>query len=89
MVSQRILAALDVYDREPLPADGSLGTADCSVLTPHLGYGVSETWKEFFGPSRDNWIAFLKGEPGRVVNPGVEYIHGDCHRHLNVGQRPG
>ena len=36
----RIIAALDVYDREPLPQDHPLRASDHTVLTPHLGYGV-------------------------------------------------
>jgi phosphoglycerate dehydrogenase-like enzyme len=69
--SRRIVAALDVYDREPLPADNPLRAADNSILTPHLGYGVSETWTEFYGQSKENAIAFLKGTPLRVVNHEV------------------
>jgi phosphoglycerate dehydrogenase-like enzyme len=69
--SRRIIAALDVYDREPLPADSPLRKAGSAVLTPHLGYGVGETWKEFYGQSKENAIAFLKGSPVRVVNPEV------------------
>ncbi len=67
--SRRIIAALDVYDREPLPADSSLRNASNTILTPHLGYGVSETWKEFYGQSKENVLAFLKGTPLRAVNP--------------------
>jgi phosphoglycerate dehydrogenase-like enzyme len=67
--SRRIIAALDVYDREPLPAGSPLRSASGTILTPHLGYGVSETWKEFYGQSKENALAFLKGTPLRVVNP--------------------
>jgi phosphoglycerate dehydrogenase-like enzyme len=35
----KIIAAVDVYDREPLPKDHPLRTSDHTVLTPHLGYG--------------------------------------------------
>src|SRR5581483_10129394 len=31
-------AAIDVYDREPLPADHPLRRAPNTVLTPHIGY---------------------------------------------------
>jgi phosphoglycerate dehydrogenase-like enzyme len=65
----RIVAALDVYDREPLPADHPLRSAPNTVLTPHLGYGVYETWKEFYGQSLENALAFLNGNPVRVTNP--------------------
>ena len=43
----RIVAALDVYDREPLPLHDPLRASDHTVLTPHLGYGVAETWGSF------------------------------------------
>jgi phosphoglycerate dehydrogenase-like enzyme len=67
--SGRIIAALDVYDREPLPASHPLRTAPNTVLTPHLGYGVRETWVEFYGQSVENALAFLDGKPIRVINP--------------------
>jgi phosphoglycerate dehydrogenase-like enzyme len=64
----RIIAALDVYDREPLPANHPLLSAPNTVLTPHLGYGVRETWTEFYGQSLENALAFLDGKPIRVAN---------------------
>jgi phosphoglycerate dehydrogenase-like enzyme len=67
--ARRIIAALDVYDREPLPANHPLRSAPNTVMTPHLGYGVQETWAEFYRQSMDNAIAFLDGEPVRVTNP--------------------
>ena len=67
--SRRIVAALDVYDREPLPADHPLRHAPNTVLTPHLGYGVRETWAVFYGQSIENALAFLDGKPVRVTNP--------------------
>ena len=66
--SRRIIAALDVYDREPLPASHPLRSAPNTVLTPHLGYGVRETWKEFYPQSIENAVAFLDGKPVRVTN---------------------
>jgi phosphoglycerate dehydrogenase-like enzyme len=67
----RIFAALDVYDREPLPAEHPLRTAPNTVLTPHIGYGVAETWAQFYPQSVENALAFLDGTPLRVVNPEV------------------
>ena len=63
----RIIAALDVYDREPLPKDDPLRASDHTVLTPHLGYGVDETWRQFYPQSVENAEAFLDGKPIRVV----------------------
>ncbi len=67
--ARRIVAALDVFDREPLPANHPLRSAPNTVLMPHLGYGVRETWVEFYPQSVENAIAFLDGKPVRVMNP--------------------
>jgi phosphoglycerate dehydrogenase-like enzyme len=67
----RVVAALDVYDREPLPADHPLRRAPNTVLTPHVGYGIRETWETFYPQSLENALAFLDGKPIRVVNPEV------------------
>jgi len=69
--SHRIVAALDVFDREPLPLTHPLRTAPNTVLTPHLGYGVRDTWTEFYRQSMENAVAFLDGKPVRVTNPEV------------------
>jgi phosphoglycerate dehydrogenase-like enzyme len=68
----KIVASLDVYDREPLPRDHPLRASDHTVLTPHLGYGVDETWRQFYPQSVENAEAFLDGEPIRVVNTKKE-----------------
>ena len=67
----RILAGLDVYDQEPIPAGDPIRTAPNTVLTPHLGYGSTDTFRQFYGESIENVLAFLDGKPIRVLNPEV------------------
>ena len=67
----RIVAALDVYDREPLPPDHALRSAPNTVLSPHLGYCVKETWDGFYPQMIENALAFMDGKPVRVTNPEV------------------
>jgi phosphoglycerate dehydrogenase-like enzyme len=67
--ARRIVAALDVYNQEPLPAHHKLRSAPNTVLTPHLGYCVQETWDQFYPQSVENALAFLDDKPIRVVNP--------------------
>jgi phosphoglycerate dehydrogenase-like enzyme len=60
-------AGLDVYDREPLPADHPLRRAPNTVLTPHLGYVTEETYRAFYEQTVEDVEAFLAGRPVRVV----------------------
>ncbi|WP_428492361.1 D-2-hydroxyacid dehydrogenase family protein [Rhodopila sp.] len=64
-----IVAALDVYDREPLPPDHPLRKAPNTVLSPHLGYCVQETWDGFYPQMIENALAFMDAKPVRVTNP--------------------
>ena len=63
----RIVAALDVYEREPLPADHPLVTCPNTVLTPHLGYSVMEVYRVFYEQHVENALAWLDGQPIRVL----------------------
>lgn len=68
---RRIVAALDVFDSEPLPVTDPLRSVPNTVLMPHLGYGVQETWDNFYPQMLENALAFLDGKPLRVINPEV------------------
>jgi phosphoglycerate dehydrogenase-like enzyme len=60
-------AGIDVYDREPLPADHPLRTAPRTVLTPHLGYVTEDTYATFVTHAVENVLAYLDGAPVRVI----------------------
>jgi len=61
-------AALDVYDREPLPAEHPLRKLDNVTLSPHLGYVNDENLRMFYGDALENIEAWLAGKPIRVIN---------------------
>jgi phosphoglycerate dehydrogenase-like enzyme len=63
----RLVAALDVYDREPLPADHPFRTLPNTVLTPHLGYVTQTAMRQFYQQGIENVLAFLAGKPIRVM----------------------
>ncbi|MCX7384734.1 MAG: D-2-hydroxyacid dehydrogenase family protein [Alphaproteobacteria bacterium] len=66
---RRIIAALDVFDQEPLPADHPLRSAPNTVLTPHLGYVSQDNMRSFHVQSVENIAAWQAGVPIRVINP--------------------
>lgn len=64
-------AALDVYDREPLPADHPLKALTNVTLAPHLGYVNTDVFKTFYSDALANIEAFLDGKLVNVLNPEV------------------
>jgi phosphoglycerate dehydrogenase-like enzyme len=64
-------AGLDVFDREPLPADHPFRSMDRVTLTPHLGYVTRETLAVFYGGMPRDIAAFAAGESLDVANPEV------------------
>jgi phosphoglycerate dehydrogenase-like enzyme len=65
----KLIAGLDVFAEEPLPADHPLRSMPNTMLTPHLGYGAREVYAQFYRESIENVLAFLDGNPMRVLNP--------------------
>lgn len=62
-------AALDVFDREPLPAEHPLRRLDNTVLSPHLGYVTTGTYQAFYRGTVEAVRAWLAGAPVRVLAP--------------------
>jgi len=60
-------AALDVYDEEPLPAGHPFRRLDNLLATPHVGYVTEDTYRIFYGDSVENIVAWLAGQPIRVM----------------------
>ncbi len=60
-------AGLDVYDREPLPADHELLTLENTVLLPHLGYVSEPALRVMYEQVVEDITAFRDGTPIRLV----------------------
>jgi len=69
LVNRKIAGAgLDVFSREPLPADAPILLAPNTVLTPHLGYVTRETYDVYFPHALEDIEAWLAGKPIRVIS---------------------
>jgi phosphoglycerate dehydrogenase-like enzyme len=66
------IAALDVYDDEPLPAGSDLARQENVVLTPHLGFVNDPVFAKFGPGAVENLLAWLHGKPlVRELKPGA------------------
>lgn len=61
-------AGIDVYDQEPLPTDAAIRSAPNTLLTPHLGYSVQETFESFYRQTVENLDGWLDGLPHRPAS---------------------
>lgn len=60
-------AGLDVFDREPLPADHPFRSLDNVVVTPHIGYVTEHLFRTAWQRMAQDVAAYLAGSPVRVV----------------------
>jgi D-3-phosphoglycerate dehydrogenase len=65
------LAAVDVYETEPILQGQALLRLENCICTPHIGYVEQANYEMFFGAAFDNVINFIKGTPTNIVNPGA------------------
>jgi len=71
LTAQRIRAALDVTDPEPLPPGHPLWKAPGLLLTPHVGGAVTGGRARAYAVVRDQLARYAVGEPLRnVIGPG-------------------
>jgi phosphoglycerate dehydrogenase-like enzyme len=60
-------AALDVFDREPLPADHPLRSLSNVVVTPHIGYVSRDLYEVFYRDAVEDIAAWNAGTPVRML----------------------
>lgn len=56
-------AALDVFDREPLPADSPLWQLDNVLITPHTAGLTDKLWQRHYSLFSENLRRYRAGEP--------------------------
>jgi phosphoglycerate dehydrogenase-like enzyme len=51
-----------------LPVEHPLRSVPNTLLTPHIGYATLDTYRDYYAQAVDDIVAFLRGEPVRVLN---------------------
>ena len=65
------LAAVDVFESEPILQGSALLRLENCICTPHIGYVEKDSYELYFGAAFDNVVNFIKGTPTNIVNPGA------------------
>lgn len=65
------MAAIDVFESEPILQGHALLRLENCICTPHIGYVEQENYETLFSAAFDNVVNFIKGTPTNIVNPGA------------------
>jgi D-3-phosphoglycerate dehydrogenase len=65
------MAAVDVFESEPILQGHALLRLENCICTPHIGYVEQDSYEMYFGAAFDNVVNFIKGRPTNIVNPGA------------------
>ena len=63
------MAAVDVFESEPILQGHPLLRLENAVCTPHIGYVELDSYERYFGAAFDNVVNFVNGKPTNIVNP--------------------
>jgi D-3-phosphoglycerate dehydrogenase len=63
------MAAVDVYESEPILQGQPLLRLENAVCTPHIGYVEQDNYELLFNAAFDNVVNFIAGNPTNIVNP--------------------
>jgi D-3-phosphoglycerate dehydrogenase len=64
------MAAVDVFEAEPILQGHPLLRLENAVCTPHIGYVEQDSYELYFGAAFDNVINFVNGQPDQHRQPG-------------------
>lgn len=63
------MAAIDVFESEPILQGHPLLRLENAVCTPHIGYVEQESYEQLFEGAFENVVNFIEGRPCNLVNP--------------------
>jgi D-3-phosphoglycerate dehydrogenase len=65
------LAAVDVFESEPILQGHALLRLENCICTPHIGYVEQDSYELYFRAAFDNVVNFAAGQPSNILNPEV------------------
>ena len=65
------MAAIDVFESEPILQGHALLRLENCICTPHIGYVEQDSYEQYFSTAFDNIVHYIKGPPKNIVNPGT------------------
>ena len=63
------MAAVDVFETEPILQGHALLRLENCICTPHIGYVEQDNYEMYFGAAFESVVNFIKGTPTDLVNP--------------------
>jgi D-3-phosphoglycerate dehydrogenase len=63
------MAAVDVFESEPILQGHPLLRLENAVCTPHIGYVEQDSYELYFSAAFDNVVNFIAKQPTNIVNP--------------------
>jgi D-3-phosphoglycerate dehydrogenase / 2-oxoglutarate reductase len=63
------MAAIDVFESEPILQGHPLLRLENAVCTPHIGYVEQDSYELYFNAAFDNVLNYMNGQPSHIVNP--------------------
>lgn len=69
------MAAVDVFETEPILQGHPLLRLENAVCTPHIGFVEQDSYEQYFSAAFDNLLNFIAGTPTNIVNPEALKVH--------------
>jgi D-3-phosphoglycerate dehydrogenase len=65
------MAAVDVFESEPILQGHALLRLENCICTPHIGYVEQDSYELYFRAAFENVVNFVAGQPSNILNPEV------------------